>query len=377
MKHILNSLLPLLIISFLFSCKDSNPEPEEKKTFRTVLLYLAANNNLSNEAYDNLDQIENNIAEVDGNMIVYARLPNSKPALYQIQNIKGKKEKRKIKEFEHQNSSDPTVLRQIINEVITSYESESYGLILWSHATGWVPANIGPIKLKSFGNDNGNEMDIKNLNSAIPSNVFDFIMFDACSMASVEVLYEIKDKTEHFIVSPGEVISNGMPYEKMVNDLFEKGTQAYINIANKYYNHYNSLSGNFQSATISVVDASKLQNIANLTKATMQSQHPLFNDFKRNEIQRMDFDRFSNPLIAFDFLDFMETNYNTPTINTLKDAINEAVIYKANTAKFNGHIINKHSGLTCYIPISDNENLVHDYYRTLKWHSASGFNTIL
>lgn len=366
-------LLYVFTFLVLYSCGENNPSPNNEQPFRTILIYMAANNNLSPEAYDNIEQLEENIGDVDGNLLVYAKLPGANPALYHISKKEGKK---KIKEYTSHNSSDPTVLRQIITEVQQTYEAKSYGLILWSHATGWVPANVGPIKLKSFGNDGGDEMDIKELNSAIPSNVFDFIMFDACSMASVEVLYEIKDKSKYFIASPGEVVANGMPYSKIVNNLFQEGTNAYISISQKYFDHYNQMSGNFQSATVSVIDASKLQALADATKLTLNSQPPIYNDFNRDQIQRMDFDRFSNPLIAFDFLDFIETNYNNLNVASLKTAVNTAILFKANTPKFNGFIINKNSGLTCYIPNAENENMVHDYYRSLKWYTESGFNEL-
>jgi hypothetical protein len=366
-------LLYVFTFLVLYSCGENNPSPNKEQPFRTILIYMAANNNLSPEAYDNIEQLEDNIGDVDGNLLVYAKLPGANPALYHISKKEGKK---KIKEYTSHNSSDPTVLRQIITEVQQSYEAKSYGLILWSHATGWVPANVGPIKLKSFGNDGGDEMDIKELNSAIPSNVFDFIMFDACSMASLEVLYEIKDKSKYFIASPGEVVANGMPYSKIVNNLFQEGTNAYISISQKYFDHYNAMSGDFQSATVSVVDASKLQSLADATKLTLNLQSPIFNDFNRDQIQRMDFDRFSNPLIAFDFLDFIETNFNNTNVIALKEAVNQTILFKANTAKFNGFIINKNSGLTCYIPNAENENTVHDYYRSLKWYTASGFNKL-
>lgn len=373
----MNRIIYYIFISLtLLSCKKKEIIEEEKIPFRTVLVYLAANNNLSNEAHLNIGQMKDHIGNINGNLLVYTRLPNKKTVLYHVVNKNGKGDTVRVKEYGNQNSSDPTVLRKVINEIQTNYKAKSYGLILWSHATGWVPPNVGPIKLKSFGSDNGDEMDIKDLNNALPSQLFDFIMFDACSMASVEVLYEIKDKANYFIASPGEVISNGMPYNKIVNDLFKEGSQAYMDIAKKYFDHYNSMTGDYQSATISVVDASKLQAIADASKLTLQAQSPLHADYKRDHIQRMDFDRYYNPLIAFDYLDFIETNYDNPNVNTLKSAINESLLYKANTSFFNGFKIDKNSGLTCYIPHDENENIVHDYYRTLKWYNASGFNTI-
>ena len=368
-----NIIYILLLCTIFTACKKD--KPSENLPFRTVLLYLAANNNLSNEAYDNLNQLEDNIGNIDGNLIIYTKLPGQNAALYQIKNNNGQRQKIKIKDYPIQNSSDANILRQVISEVQQSYPAQSHGLILWSHATGWIPTNISGIKLKSFGDDGGRKMDIKDLNNAIP-NKLDFIMFDACSMASLEVLYELKDKANYFIASPGEVIANGMPYSKIVNDLFTKGTQAYTTIAKKYFDHYNAMSGPYRSATISVIDATKLEELAQKTKQLIESQTPLHNDYKRDQIQRMDFDRYDNPLIAFDFLDFIETNYNNNNVANLKSTIQNTIVYKANTPLFNGFEIKTNSGLTTYIPNIENENSVHDYYRTLKWYQASGYNKL-
>lgn len=220
-------------------------------------------------------------------------------------------------------------------------------------------------------------MDIRDLHAALPYT-FDFIMFDACSMASVEVLYEIKEKAKYFIASPGEVIANGMPYDKITNDLFSSDPHAYSLLAKKYHSHYNNLSGLHQSATISVIDASKLSYLAQKTKRILHSHEPLYTDYNRNHIQRMDFDRIGNPLIAFDFLDFMEQNYNhAPSFKDLKNSLQQTVVFKANTPFFNGFAIDKNSGLTCYIPHPDNEETAHAYYRTLKWYRDSGFDKLL
>ncbi|SKB56816.1 hypothetical protein SAMN05660841_01298 [Sphingobacterium nematocida] len=371
-------LYPLFFLTLLFAaCGKSKLEPEAKQKFRTVLVYLAANNSLEEEAYKNMRQMEDAIGDIDGNLIVYTRLPNEKPALYEVSKTNsGQGDFKKIKDYFPHSSSDPTIMKSVINEVQSLYPAESYGLILWSHATGWIPASQGGIKLRSFGDDDGHVMDITDLNNALPNN-FDFIMFDACSMASTEVLYEIKDKAKYFIASPGEVVSNGMPYDKITNDLFLPGSEGYKAIAKKYFDHYNSLSGLNQSATISVIKADQLQELATQTKITLQSQPPLYTDFNRNNIQRMDFDRFGNPLIAFDFLDFLNQNYNNnPNYQKTKTSLEKATLYKANTQFFNGFEIKTNSGLTCYIPSSENAGPAHTFYKTLKWYKDSGFDSL-
>ncbi|MFD2555899.1 clostripain-related cysteine peptidase [Sphingobacterium tabacisoli] len=380
--------MPKALSYFLFcvlvlfgSCKDNSEkskiEPEAKQKFRTVLVYLAANNSLEEEAYKNMQQMEQSIGDIDGHLIVYAKLPNQRPALYEVSKKTGNKGGLiKIKDYPPYSSSDPLVMKSVIKETQELYPAESYGLILWSHATGWIPASQGGIKLKSFGDDGGHVMDITDLNNAL-SNNFDFIMFDACSMASVEVLYEIKDKSKYFIASPGEVISNGMPYHKITNELFSPEPQDYKIIAEKYYNHYNSLSGLNRSATISIIEAGQLHKLAAQTKTTLHSQSPLHTDFNRNYIQRMDFDRIGNPLIAFDFLDFINQNYNNSNnYQNTKSALEKTIHYKANTPLFNGFEIHKNSGLTCYIPHKDNSRDTHTFYKSLKWYKDSGFDAL-
>jgi len=370
--------ISICLLCLFQACKDPDIKLKDEDKFRTVLVYLAANNSLELEAYKNMEQMEKNLGDVDGNLIVYAKLPGNRPSLYHIQKKEGTNGgKIKIKDYEAHDSSDPATMRLVLEDVRNLFPAKTYGLVLWSHATGWVPSSQGNIKLKSFGDDGGSHMDIQELDTALPYT-FDFIMFDACSMASVEVLYEIKDKAKYFIASPGEVISNGMPYDKITNDLFSTDVDAYRHLAQKYYVHYNSLSGLHRSATISVIDASKLKTLAQETKQTILSQEPHYTDYNRDHIQRMDFDRFGNPLIAFDFLDFMEQNYgNASTYPKLQASLQQTVVFKANTPSFNGFAIHKNSGLTCYIPHPDNEEIAHAYYRTLKWYKDSGFDKFL
>lgn len=378
MKKTIHHLLFLLLITIsLNACEDKkNITPEDQKKFRTVVVYISANNNLQEEAYKNINQMEKGLGTIDGNLIVYAKLPNKNPVLYHIKNDSSDDIISPIiKEYDNHNSSDPQIMKMVLEDIKKAYPAETYGLTLWSHATGWIP-NTTRIKLKSFGNDNGQEMNITDLNSAIPYH-FDFIMFDACSMASVEVLYEIKDKATVFIASPGEVISNGMPYQEIVNDLFSKDSKAYQLLSEKYYNHYMLQSGLKQSATISVVKSEHLATLALNTKNLLSQQSQLFDDFRRETIQRMDFDRYYNPLIAFDFKNFIETNYSESIQReTLINTLNKTIVYKANTPKFNGYDINLNSGLTCYIPHIDNQGTTHEFYKKLKWYKDSGFDKI-
>ena len=56
-------------------------------------------------------------------------------------------------------------------------------------------------------------MELADFASALPlpnHRKWDFILFEGCYMGSVEVAYELKDKTEAIIASPTEIVSPGM-----------------------------------------------------------------------------------------------------------------------------------------------------------------------
>jgi hypothetical protein len=340
------------------------------------MAYVAANNSLNNEAYKNINQMEETIGTVDGNLIVYACLKGMSPALYKITADHSPEIKSlKVKQYSPHDSSDPAVMKQVLQDIKKLYPAQSYGLILWSHATGWIPPSQGGIKIKSFGNDNGSTMDIKDLKGALPDQL-DFILFDACSMASVEVLYEIRDKAKYFISSPGEVIANGMPYNTMTNDLFGTSPQSYQLIAQKYFNHYNQQTGLMRSATISIIDGVQLTNLAAASKQLLSTNRPQYADYKRNDIQRMDFDRIGNPLVAFDYEDFIISNFGATNSQNLFRQLEQTILFKANTPFFNGIEIKTNGGISCYIPTPENDGPLHAYYRTLEWYKDGGFDQL-
>ena len=135
-------------------------------------------------------------------------------------------------------SADPEVLKKILNEMQDLYPSDSYGLILGSHASGWIPSGgfgrsnrmlyAEPVLTRSFGTDytGPNEMDTRDMAKAIPFNKenLEFILFDACLMSSIEVLYDLRDKAKYVIASPAELPAPGFPYARVIPYFWGKGT---------------------------------------------------------------------------------------------------------------------------------------------------------
>lgn len=371
MKNYIFLLLYISMSLFTGSCKKVGIVKSASTSERTIMVYMAANNSLNGDAYTNINQMEAAFKDIKGNLIVYARLKNTLPAIYEISYDQSSAINSKIiKTYSEHNSSDSRVMSEVLKDMKALYPSSSYGLILWSHATSWLPPRAsGGASILSFGDDDGAEMDIKDLKNALPDNL-DFLLFDACSMASIEVLFELKDKAKYIVASPAEVISVGMPYHRIMPHLFSSDLkEGLANAAEAYYQYYQEKEGLYQSATVSVIDCTKLDALATATSAFLETHSPFWTVMKRDEIQRLDFAPGS-PTEGFDFIDFYAQNFPDEDLTNLHQTFKEAVIFTAHTPFFNGTQIKAYSGLSMYVPSPKNE-WIHHYYRSLSWYAES------
>lgn len=361
--------LPFIIL--LNACKGKDETIVEKNS-RVVLVYIGANNNLVSDAYNSLNAMEEGMVGLDADVYVYATLAGTTPKIYKIVADQSSEIKSTIlKSYGDQDSADPEVMKQILLTMKEYAGSRPSGLVLWSHATNWLP-NIG-VKLMSFNEDRGSKTELRDLQTVIPSGL-DFLMFDACSMASVEVLYQLRDKAKYTIASPAEVLSTSMPYDLVLRHLVDPDLERGLkSTAATYFNFYNKLTGLYQSATISVVNNAYWSDLANNVHIAL-TKSPLTTIYRDN-LQRLDFDEKSLSA-GFDFLDFVDQNMLPSDGETIASTVSKLVIYKANTATFLGKPILRFSGLSCYVP-NDLNKWIHPYYNTLQWAKDSGFNSFV
>jgi len=145
---------------------------------------MAADNDLTNDARVNIQEMQSGFEEKGVNLIVFFDPFDDLPHVLQI----GRGSATRVKDYLEFNSADAVQMGHVLSELIELYPAQEYGLILWSHGTAWLPAGS---MLRSFGDDRGRQMNIRDLAENLPLK-FDFILFDACLMGSVEVAYELK-----------------------------------------------------------------------------------------------------------------------------------------------------------------------------------------
>jgi len=199
---------------------------------------------------------------------------------------------------------------------------------------------------------------------------FDYILFDACSMGSIEVAYELRQKTGFIVASSLPVLYTGFPYEDILPELLSPRPDL-RKVAKGYFDYYQQImTGIFQSATISVIDTGELEKLALATRRIVETQSFDRSAFDRTSVQRLD---AYGEQYLFDFMDFINKAFPAANKSELTGQLNKAVLYKAHTAKFmNLFEINTFCGLSCYIPLESRGDL-NDYYRQLEWYQAAGF----
>jgi len=353
----------ILFLLVFCACQKEDDIPENP-VIRTIIVYMAADNDLSFDAFENLQQMKKGFSETGTRLVVFLDQIDENPCLAEVHPGKDVI----VKSYSELNSANPDVLREVIRDVIDLYPAQEYGLILWSHGTSWLPAGS---TLRSFGNDNGKQMNIPDLAESLPVK-FSFILFDACLMGAVEVAYELKDKTDYIIASSMETIADGFPYEQIIPQLIQPKID-FNAVAQSYFDYYNTQKNAYRSATVSVIETRYLPELAYSLKQLFESNPVNLQSFDRKSVQRLD---IYGEQYVFDLSDFVDKVLPEANKDNFTAQLNRVVQYKNHTPQFlMKYDIKTYCGLSCYIPLSGRNDL-NVYYKTLKWYRDAGLNNL-
>lgn len=365
MRNLLQIKRYMVILLFFISCKkeEVNNIPES-----STIVYIEANNDLKVEARKTINDLENGASKNrSSNILVYIKDNEKTSHLLKIlpdeDNFKIISDT--LKTFMFNERTNAAQINEVLTYVNSLVKSDRQNLILWSHGTSWSPAPdyANQPKTKSFGYDRGEQIDIIDLKNALPIK-YNLIIFDACSMSGIEVLYEFKNKANYIISSPTDILSEGFPYKEIVNELETGNESSFIKLAGKYYNFYNSKNGLYRSCSISLTRLNDLTPLSSYMSKVSKKSYMIDN------VQRLDLTP-NFPVKLYDFMDFIEKNFNEVEKNKFNELVNNAVIYKKSTEKFMGNDIKSYSGITISYPLK--EDLLYSYYLSLSWNIDSKF----
>lgn len=342
------------------SCHHNDtPDDPSDTSSRTVLVYIVATNNLGSSGYDTNDITEMELAIKAGDLaggrwLVYrAAADGSAPTLTEYTDNGTKL----LKTYDTGTLSVTSArMNEVISDTKTFAPSDSYGLVLWSHASGWQEDGIDEKAEKarplSYGSDFGEKMNVTTLASVLEGKEFDYVYFDCCYMSTIEVAYELRHAVRYVIGSPSELPVDGTRYDLNMRHMINGSEQALVKAAANTYAHYSSLpSAIDRTCTMAVIRTDRLDELAEATSA-IYDVTPLPHPGDQVTNYRS---RYSRQGKSIDFGEYVSalavaSKVDAALVSRFEKAIGAAVVYKAATEKiWNEYPVYSTSGLATYV----------------------------
>ena len=371
----LRYILPALLLIVVTACDDDSPDPAPtaKEGRRTVLVYMIADNSLGRNGCDRADinEMLKSAAQggiTDGRLLVYHAASGAdkgvNPRLIEI-TPDGEKTLKEYTDASSVYSVDIERVRQVLDDVDRIAPARENGLVLWSHGSGWreLPSS------RSFGEDRGVTMKVSSLAKALEGRKFDFIYFDCCLMATVEVVYELRHATPTIVASGTELIDEGMRYDLNIPVFFAPELDLTV-AARNTFEYYNSLVGQYRTCTMSVINTAGLDDLASATRAIMETgAKPTVSISGQQSYMTglstiYDMKRYIETL---DCQEELKTQWNS--------AFDRVIAYAAATERLFGYYpIKYYGGLGTYILTAPSDAKLYNYDQQSWWKDVVSHN---
>lgn len=404
MKYLVTLVCACLLIVGCSSDKGGDdPNPQTKKASRTVIVYIAGDNNLASYVYSDLSEMLQGSKSMpsDGNLIAYIDRGNTSD-MPCIVNIKEGVADTVYVSESNTYSSDPTVMKTILSKIMEEYPANDYGLLLWGHANGWIidddsisvqtktrsikPSTKQDVSIReAYGVDNGywiNIPTLANVLSSLPSK-FKFIFGDCCCFQSVENAYELRNVTDYIIASPAEIPGVGAPYNTVVPALFSTSATFYQEIVDTYAAQ--RVSSYYEP--LSVIKTSEMESLASATSPLLQAVAEAGGVERTNDLVYYYSDDNLSPRykLLYDMQDlFMKYVEDANLYATWKSALDKAVVYKHMAYPWlsNGFVNfsnftltdDNYGGVSIFIPASYYPNAYNNGIKKMAWYYATGMD---
>lgn len=409
-------LFSLAMVLAVCSCSDDEPsmlvEPDNASDM-TVLAYLVADNNLNSYLRTNISAMYDGLADVtqSAELLVYwdgqsaIKLEGGKsysnPVVLKYENDgKGNINGRPVldagatvedvlalaevvKEYPSQVSTAPTVVTQVLKDMVSMTNTNKIGLVAGSHGSAWVNS-IFPYNGRSFGQAaSDNTLLIPDMADAMMATgkTFDFLLFDACMMGTAEVCYELKEVTNYQIVSVVDIPAAGFPYENMMSCLYAGNVDGYKQACQTYLDTYRDLAQLSSNAwgTVSLVDSKELAGLASLVKEQVVGHKDALANYDVSGLQQYGLNPAATGFkyISVDMKQLM-TDLNGGILPiAFQTQLDKVVLYAdclENTVYFKIDKDN-YCGMGMYVPVSTRSTW-NQYFKTINWYTAVGWNEV-
>ncbi len=228
-------------------------EESEKKRLWSFLVYMSADNNLEAAAIE--DMLEMESSNLDTNVYSVFVLMDRSPSydtsdsnwtggkLFQLKTGRREESKSFISEeleckdlnlkpgeSTELDMASSYVLSNCLEFIRREYPAENYGFVMWGHGTGWRSggADIDPVnndasvfKGFAFDESSGSYMTLGQVREGLEKGLggikLEFLGFDTCFGACVELMYELRNCSSYAVGSEGLLMASGWNYKSLFN----------------------------------------------------------------------------------------------------------------------------------------------------------------
>ena len=396
-------LLSVLFIAFASCTRDGldislNVGPYGGETRKVMLMYEAGFNSLGTD-------IDNNIRALRGGylpgkdrnddvLLVFSHLTKKRrvyseetaPTPVRMYAEHGEPRMDTLKMWPVGTSAaNKEMVTEVFNWVREQFPAAGYGAVMSSHATGWLPEGYFS-NPKKYGDDRGSaaiswsprrrsfgqeyyasgtqeeEIELKDLAAAIPYRL-DYLMFDACLMATVEVAWELRHVCDYLAVSPCEIPAAGFNYRTLTSHLLEPAVPDLKSVCEDYFATYENDS--VYGATITMVDCRRLEPLASACRTLFDTYRTGIRTLTGKNVQVYDRTMGDKTYYAFfDLKDLLrEAGASDADLSLLQEALDQAIVYEAHTPRFIDVKLDRCCGLAMYLP-------AYPDYRKDAWHGS-------
>ena len=424
----------LLVYMLAVSCEGWLCPDKKNKFDRVMILYAAGCNSLSSSIQENIRDLKTGfipekkdkralivVSHSPAGYLTYT--PETESYIIRLYKSKAQVVADTVKTIPAGKFlTQPGVMKDVLSYVKDSFKSEHYGMIFSSHATGWLPEGYfnnptsqggggsswtwsaprrslslpegavpyyepeheeGLPLTKSIGQEDtyhgetkiSYEMSQLDFAANIPMHL-DYLIFDACFMGCIETAYELRNVVDLVAFSPTEVLQYGFQYKTLASHLLEGEPDLY-KACKDFFDKYDQETGIMRSATVTLVNCSKLENLKSVCSDLFQRYREAIAAVNPEEVQPY-FRSYHHWFYDMEDI-LLKAGINATEKANLENALSQCIVYKAATPTFylstlgagSGFPINVYSGFSMYLPCNGSPDL-DNFYKTLAWNKATG-----